>query len=75
MFRAEWVNSYLKQHLAKAAALAASDMNTEGAFALFLAAELQVVAEKLHEQKHIYAILPELERAIKDVKQPLDGDE
>ena len=54
----------MKKHVAKASARATADLTTEGAWALFLAKELSNVANLLKEQNMLWAIIPELDRAI-----------
>ena len=62
-YRAEWVNSYIKQHCAKVFARREDDVHTFDEFQTLVQAELKVIARKLKDSKFLYANLAELRKA------------
>ena len=59
-YRAEWVNSYIKQHCAKVFATREEDVHDFYGFEKLVKAELKVSVKKLKDSKFLYANLAEL---------------
>ena len=65
---AEWCNSILKAHVAKAFATMKSDITNEAEIRSFIWLELEKVRKKLKGSRLIYSIVPELEKALQDAE-------
>ena len=61
---AEWINAILKSHMQKAFALRKSDPKMEYEVRSFIWDELEKVRVKLKGSRVMYAIIPELTRAL-----------
>ena len=58
------MNSSIKQYIKKAYALSNDDLTTETQFEAFLHARLEEMHDRLCDQRQLYAVLPELQKAI-----------
>ena len=64
MYRAEWVNSVVKQRLHKAFALHHEDVRTREQFKALLQIELDEIAEDLTNSRLFFANLAELRKVL-----------
>ena len=62
------MNSSLKAYIKKALALTPDDLTTEQQYEAFLHARLDEMHDRLCDQRQLYSILPELQKAIDRVE-------